>query len=175
MHVVLLGTAAGGGFPQWNCWCPACRTARCDPSAARPRTQSCAAVSADGERWFLLNASPDIREQLKWIRPETTPATVRHVPIEGVVLTDAEIDHTLGIVLLREAGRLPLYSTRAVASILERDSRLLATTRAFSDVPLTELPLNRPVPLLYRDGASSGFDGRSLRGAGRAAPLCIAG
>src|SRR5581483_8164964 len=69
MRVVLLGTAAGGGFPQWNCWCPTCRVGRTSPARARPRTQSSIAVSADGERWFLCNASPDVREQLRWLIP----------------------------------------------------------------------------------------------------------
>lgn len=157
MHVLLLGSAAGGGFPQWNCWCPGCRIARSDPSAARSRTQSSAAVSVDGRRWFLLNASPDVREQLRWLRTEDIPSTVRYSPIEGVLLTDAEIDHTLGIVLLREARRLPVYATPAVQSILESDSRLLPMTRAFSEVPVTALPLCTPVPLRYRDGCASGI------------------
>ena len=157
MHVVLLGTAAGGGFPQWNCWCPGCRAARCDPSTAIPRTQSAAAVSADGRRWFLLNASPDVRDQLRLIAADTPPAGVRHVPVEGAILTDAELDHTLGLVLLREGGCLPVAATRAVTTILERDSRLLATTRAFSEVPLTELALARPVTLRCRDGSASGL------------------
>jgi pyrroloquinoline quinone biosynthesis protein B len=73
------------------------------------------------------------------------------------VLTDAELDHSLGLVLLREAGRLPVYASRAVASILQDDSRVLATTRAFSEVPLTELPMDEPVPLTYRDGSASGL------------------
>ena len=157
MQILLLGSAAGGGFPQWNCWCPGCLTARRDPSAAQPRTQSSAAVSADGRRWFLLNASPDVRDQLRWMRTDDTPSTVRHVPIEGVILTDAELDHTLGIVLLREARHLPVYATRAVQSILEHDSRVLPTTRAFSEVPVTELVLNARVPLRYRDGSDSGL------------------
>src|ERR671925_1446826 len=97
LRVVLLGTAAGGGFPQWNCWCPNCRTGRADPRRAHPRSQSTAAVSADGVRWFLLNASPDIRAQLSCL-PGIVPETVRHVPIEGIVLTDGELDHTLAIV-----------------------------------------------------------------------------
>jgi pyrroloquinoline quinone biosynthesis protein B len=155
--VVLLGTAAGGGFPQWNCWCRCCRTARTDPATAHPRTQSSAAVSADGRRWFLLNASPDVREQLRWLRTGDSPTTVRHVPVEGVVVTDAEIDHSLGIVLLREAGRLPVYATTATAAILERDSRVLAVTRAFSDVPVTTLAMGRQVPLVYGDGRTSGI------------------
>jgi pyrroloquinoline quinone biosynthesis protein B len=156
VHVVLLGSAAGGGFPQWNCWCPCCRTARDHPEAALPRSQSSAAVSADGRRWFLLNASPDIREQ---IRRLSAPASngVRRVPVEAALLTDAELDHTLGLVLLREAGLLPLYATTAVASILELDSRLLPTTRAFSHVPLTTLPLDAPVELICRDGSPAGL------------------
>jgi pyrroloquinoline quinone biosynthesis protein B len=83
--------------------------------------------------------------------------TVRHIPIEGVLVTDAEIDHTLGIVLLREGRYLPVYATPAVQSILDHDSRLLPITRAFGEVPVTELDLNTPVPLRYRDGCSSGL------------------
>jgi pyrroloquinoline quinone biosynthesis protein B len=157
VQILLLGSAAGGGFPQWNCWCPCCLTARRDPSAAQPRTQSSAAISADGRRWFLLNASPDVREQLRRIRTDDTPSTVRHVPLEGVVLTDAELDHTLGIILLREARHLPIYATSAVESIMEHDSCVLTTTRAFSEVPVTELLLNARVPLGYRDGSDSGL------------------
>jgi pyrroloquinoline quinone biosynthesis protein B len=157
VQVLLLGSAAGGGFPQWNCWCPSCQVARSDPSAAHPRSQSSAAISVDGCRWFLLNASPDVREQLRWVRTRDIPVTVRHNPIEGVLVTDAEIDHTLGIVLLREARHLPVYATSAVRSILDRDSRVLPTTRAFGNVPVTELTLNTPAPLRYRDGSPSGL------------------
>ncbi len=157
MQIVLLGTAAGGGFPQWNCWCPTCRVARHSPARARPRTQSSAAVSADGERWFLLNASPDVREQLTRL-PLRTPAGVRHVPVAGVVLTDAELDHTLGIALLREGRRLQLYATCAVRQILEADSRLLPVTRAFAEVDVVELrTLGEPVWLAYAGGEPSGL------------------
>jgi pyrroloquinoline quinone biosynthesis protein B len=85
------------------------------------------------------------------------PPTVRHVPIEGVLLTDAEIDHSLGIVLLREAAYLPLYVTAAIHRVLEQDSRVLPVARAFADMPVTELPLNRPIQLRNRDGASTGL------------------
>ena len=99
-----------------------------------------------------------MREQLDRLPSPALPdSTVRRSPIEGVVLTDAELDHSLGIVLLREAGRLPVYATRAVAGILDRDSRLLETTRAFSDVPLSMLPLDESVPLTCRDGSPSGL------------------
>ena len=143
MHILLLGTAAGGGFPQWNCWCACCKTARTNPEAAKPRTQSSVAISAEGHRWFLLNASPDVREQLARLPQTATPSTTRHVPIEGIVLTDAELDHSLGLVLLRESKRMPLYATAAVRSVLEYDSRLLPVTRAFSDVPVTQLSLDQ--------------------------------
>ena len=127
VQVILLGTAAGGGFPQWNCWCPTCRIARREPARAGARSQSSAAVSADGQRWFLLNASPDVHAQLAGL-PLAEPAGMRHAPVEGVVLTDAELDHTLGVVLLREGRHLQLYATAAVQRILEHDSRILPVT-----------------------------------------------
>ena len=161
MQVLLLGTAAGGGFPQWNCWCPSCRVARAEPERARPRTQSSIAASADGQRWFLVNASPDVREQLARLPappvPGGMPAAVRHVPIEGVVLTDAELDHSLGIALLREARRLHLHATAAAVHTLERESCLLPITRAFADVRVTELPLGRPIALRDARGTQSGL------------------
>ena len=79
------------------------------------------------------------------------------MPIEGVLLTDAELDHTLGVVLLREGRQLPLYTTGAIGSVLDRDSRILPVTRAFGEFPLTELRLETPVELRYRDGSSSGL------------------
>ena len=157
MNLILLGTAAGGGFPQWNCWCPPCRVARTDPARAHPRTQSSAAVSADGKRWFLLNASPDVRLQLGLLNGQA-PAGIRHVPVEGVIVTDAELDHTLGLALLREARQLSLYATDAVLGVLREDSRLLPVTEAFSEVTVTRLSLDNEVPLLYRDGTPSGLE-----------------
>ncbi len=156
MHLVLLGTAAGGGFPQWNCYCPVCRVARTEPARARPRTQSAAAVSADGQRWFLLNASPDVREQLGQLT--TPPPTAsRYHPVEGIVLSDAELDHTLGLVLLREGRQLSVYATAATLEVLQDDSRLLPVTAAFATVHVTPLQLDQPVPLRYRDGSTSGL------------------
>jgi pyrroloquinoline quinone biosynthesis protein B len=154
MQVVLLGTAAGGGFPQWNCWCPSCRVARSDPRRAQPRTQSSAAVTADGERWFLLNASPDVREQLARL-PTPVPTGYRHVPVAGTIATDAELDHTLGITLLREGRELQLYATTAVRVVLERDSRVLPVTKAFASVAEIDLPLGIEVPLCYPNGSGS--------------------
>jgi pyrroloquinoline quinone biosynthesis protein B len=156
VQVILLGTAAGGGFPQWNCWCRTCRIARREPERARPRSQSSAAVSADGRRWFLLNASPDVHAQLARL-PAAEPSGPRHVPVEGVVLTDAELDHTLGVVLLREGRFLQIYATPAVQEIVEHDSRLVPVTRAFAQVRLEQLPLEGSAPLAYRDGCPAGI------------------
>jgi pyrroloquinoline quinone biosynthesis protein B len=156
MEVILLGTAAGGGFPQWNCWCPSCRVARAEPRRAIPRSHSSAAVSADGRRWFLLNASPDVREQLARL-PTEIPEGSRHVPVEGIVVTDAELDHTVGIVLLREARRLQLCATASVIRVLEEDSRILPVTRAFAEVKVTTMVPNSEISLCYRDDGSSGL------------------
>ncbi len=108
----------------------------------------------DGERWFLLNASPDVRHQLDCL-PGVIPTGVRHVLVDGIVVTDAELDHTLGIVLLREARWLQLYATQAVRRILDRDSRILPVTQAFAQVVVTEMVLDAPAPLRYRDGTAS--------------------
>jgi pyrroloquinoline quinone biosynthesis protein B len=156
MHVILLGTAAGGGFPQWNCWCPTCRVARDDPSRARSRTQSSIAFSADGVRWFLGNASPDVREQLAQL-PRVEVTGVRHVPVEGIVLTDAELDHTLGVTLLREGRLLQIIATPAVIRTIAEDSRVLPVTQAFAVVQTVEIALGEATPLNYRDGTPSGL------------------
>jgi pyrroloquinoline quinone biosynthesis protein B len=156
MRVILLGTAAGGGFPQWNCWCPTCRAARREPSRAQPRTQSSVAVSADGSRWFLLNASPDVREQLSRL-PVAEPEGTRHVPVAGVVLTDAELDHSLGLVLLREGRSLQLHATPPVLHTLEHDTRLLPVTRAFADVRTVALSAGMPTELVHPGDGPSGI------------------
>jgi pyrroloquinoline quinone biosynthesis protein B len=117
LHVVVLGSAAGGGFPQWNCNAEGCRRARVGTALAR--TQSGLAVSGDGRRWFLLNASPDLRQQIN-AAPKLHPAEgLRHSPIAGVVLTSADVDHVAGLLTLREGAALALYATRRVLAALE--------------------------------------------------------
>lgn len=151
MRVVLLGTAAGGGFPQWNCFCSSCQVARSDPGRAHRRSQSSVAVRSETGGWVLLNASPDVREQLAIISKELSHKELRYTPVEAIALTDAELDHTLGLALMREAGLLRVYATDAVERVLTEDSRLLETTRAFAVVEGERLPLDRPIEL--RDGA----------------------
>ena len=102
MRVRVLGSAAGGGFPQWNCHCGTCEAAR-EGVRARPRTQSSLAIRGDEGPWFLVNASPDARQQLETLTPDRVDA-IRAPPVAGVLLTDAEIDHTAGLLLLLESG-----------------------------------------------------------------------
>jgi pyrroloquinoline quinone biosynthesis protein B len=102
VRVRVLGSAAGGGFPQWNCHCGTCEAARAGVRA-RPRTQSSLAIRGDHGPWFLVNASPDARQQLETLTPRRVDG-VRAAPIAGVLLTDAEIDHTAGLLLLRESA-----------------------------------------------------------------------
>ncbi len=114
MRVRILGSAAGGGFPQWNCNCRNCEGARSGRVRTRARTQSSIAVSADGASWIMCNASPDVLAQLRAF-PQAQPArAIRDTAIAGVVLTDSQIDHTTGLLMLREGARLPVYCTDAV-------------------------------------------------------------
>jgi len=136
--VRVLGSAAGGGFPQWNCRCPGCTAVRDGSRPCRPRTQSSVAVSADRRRWFLCNASPDIRTQIA-DAPALHPTTTRSSPIAAVLLTDAEIDHTLGLLLLREAGAVEVHATAAVHDTLCRGTGVLSTLEAFARVTWREV------------------------------------
>src|SRR4051794_838487 len=128
MRIRLLGTAAGGGVPQWNCNCPVCRAARAGSGRVRPRTQSGVAISADDRRWFLLNASPDLRAQIENFPPlHPVAGKIRASPIEAVLLTNADLDHTLGLLLLREGERLPVHAPAEVRRALT-DGISLAST-----------------------------------------------
>ena len=131
--VRVLGAAAGGGFPQWNCGCPQCRAARDGSRPCLSRTQSSVAVSADYRRWFLLNASPDIRAQIESFLA-LHPKGIRDSPVRAVLLTDAELDHTLGLLLLREAGDLEVHATAAVHETLRNGTSLLQTLDAYARV-----------------------------------------
>ena len=112
MKVILLGTAAGGGCPQWNCACRLCT------AGLPPRTQDCVAISADGAGWYLLNCSPDIRAQILATPPLRAGPGPREIPLRGVLLTDAELDHTLGLLMLRETRGLPVFAPDAVLDAL---------------------------------------------------------
>jgi pyrroloquinoline quinone biosynthesis protein B len=114
MRVVVLGSAAGGGLPQWNCRCPNCTLARSEPERVRPRTQSSIAVSADGDDWLLINASPDIRQQLFDNEVMHPREGLRHSPIRAVLLTNGDVDHVAGLLTLREGQPYTLYATSGI-------------------------------------------------------------
>ena len=118
MRVKVLGSAAGGGFPQWNCACPNCQRLRHNKFHGQARTQAQIAVSAEGEAWYLLNASPDLRLQLESARQLHPRRTPRDTPIGGVVLTGGDLDQVLGLLLLREFQPLRVYGTPALRSVL---------------------------------------------------------
>ena len=155
MRVIILGSAAGGGVPQWNCGCRNCTEAR---HTNRSRTQSSVAVSADGERWILLNASPDLRTQLAAHRSLWPPSGSRATPVRAVVLTDGEIDHTLGLLLLREsADRLPVYAPAGVTALLGDEWPLYRVLSAYSGVEPRALEEGRPIALTDRAGTPLGI------------------
>jgi pyrroloquinoline quinone biosynthesis protein B len=111
LTAIVLGSAAGGGYPQWNCRCPVCRLAWEGDRRVKARTQTSVAVSGDGRRWTLLNASPDLRAQIG-AAPALQPAEgMRSSPIAAVVLTGGEIDQTAGLLSLRERQDFALYAT----------------------------------------------------------------
>ena len=120
MIIKVLGSAAGGGFPQANCNCRNCADVRAGRPGLRRRTQSSLAVSADGKRWVLLNASPDLRQQIE-ATPELAPRPdggARSSPISAVVLTNGDVDHVAGLLSLREGFTFSLHASERVLSVL---------------------------------------------------------
>jgi pyrroloquinoline quinone biosynthesis protein B len=113
VRILVLGSAAGGGFPQWNCRCPVCELAWNGDKRVKPRSQSSLAVSADGERWLILNASPDLRQQII-ASPRLHPrGGMRQSPIRAVFVTNADVDHLAGLLVLREQQSFAVFGTRA--------------------------------------------------------------
>ena len=145
MRLIVLGAAAGGGFPQWNSACPVGRRAWQGDPAASWRTQCSVALSADGERWTLLNASPDLRQQIlatPALHPRRGP---RHSPIAAVVLTNGDVDHVAGLLNLRESQPFTLYATGAILEVLERNPIFDVLRPEF--VRRRRLTLEQPVEL----------------------------
>ena len=144
MRIRILGAGAGGGLPQWNCGCRNCADARA--GALPPMTQSSVAVSPDGASWVLLNASPDIRQQLA-ATPELHPRGLRDTPVAGVVLTNGDIDHVAGLLTLRERTGFTIWATDAGRAILEGDAvfrvldpDLVGRRRVVLDAPFEPVP-----------------------------------
>lgn len=148
MLLQVLGTAAGGGLPQWNCACPGCTGARAHPE--RRRRHAALAVHAGEDRWYLVNATPDIGDQIEAVpalRPGA-PGDTRRTPVAGVVLTDAELDHTLGLARLREArDGVEVLATAPVRDAVREGLRLDTLLEPYTRVRWRDLPRGRAVPL----------------------------
>ncbi len=147
MRLKVLGSAAGGGFPQWNCACPNCRSVREGKFQGSPRTQAQLAWSSVPGEWTLLNASPDLRVQID-ATPELWPSAsngARHSPIRDLILTGAEVDQALGLLLLREFHRFRVHATSSVRRILTEDNSMFGVLARFAgQVEWHDLPLGRP-------------------------------
>ena len=166
MHVKILGSAAGGGFPQWNCACPNCRSSRAGTFRGKARTQAQVAISTDSERWFLLGASPDLRTQIEAtpeLHPQAVDGATRHSPICGVALLNADIDHVLGLLLMRELQPLNAYATLSVRRILTEDnSMFVMLNRVDGQLNWTEIAPGETFSLLTPRGEDSGLRCRAL-------------
>lgn len=146
LRVRVLGSAAGGGVPQWNCNCEVCALARANNGVVLPRTQSSIAVSGDGTNWVIFNCSPDIRQQIT-DTAELWPADGerRHTPISSVVLTNADIDHISGLLILREKQAFTVFATSTVLDVLASNSVFNVLDSEF--VGRRELPAKAPTNL----------------------------
>src|SRR5690242_6752272 len=156
LRVVVLGAAAGGGVPQWNCGCEVCRAAR-DKSPELQSTQASIAFSADGEHWYLVNASPDLRQQLiatKQLHPRQ--GALRHSPIAGVILTNGEIDANTGLLSMREGSPFAIYAHAKVLAILKSNSIFDVLNE--KNVRREPIEMDQPFEPRLADGSSSGIE-----------------
>ena len=156
LRVVVLGAAAGGGVPQWNCGCPVCRTARNEHPEIQS-TQASIAVTGDGEHWFLINASPDLRQQLiatKQLHPKA--GKLRHSPISGVILTNGEIDAVAGLLSMREGSPFTIYAHPRVLSILQDNS--IFNVLSEKNVSRQPIELDRAFEPALPDGSPSAIE-----------------
>ena len=166
MRVRILGSAAGGGFPQWNCNCRNCAGVRTGSLRVRRRTQSSIAVSGDGEAWLLCNASPDIAAQIA-ATPQLQPRTLRGSPIAAIALSDGQIDHAAGLFFLREGSRLRLYATELVHRDLTGALPVLGVLEHFCGVDWHPVALESPFVI---EGVE-GIELQALPLPGRPAPF----
>jgi pyrroloquinoline quinone biosynthesis protein B len=174
VKIRVLGSAAGGGFPQWNCGCANCVGVRRGSIAARARTQESVAVSADGESWFLLNCSPEIRAQIEAFGP-LQPRAPRHSPIAGILITNGDLDHCLGLLSLRESHPIHVYATARVRRGFVENNALYATLERFAgQVTWHTLEIGHAQALTLADGQPSGLTVEPLALPGQA-PLHLRG
>jgi|SRR5690242_21142163 len=153
MRVKILGSAAGGGFPQWNCGCVNCSRLRGGSLRGQARTQAEVAVSPDSSSWILLNASPDLRQQFMENREFVPSGAGRNTPASAIILTSADVDCVLGLLHLREFQPLRIYATASVRRVLIEENSLFRTLeRSRPPVQWTSLRTNEAIPIsLERD------------------------
>jgi pyrroloquinoline quinone biosynthesis protein B len=166
MRAIVIGSAAGGGFPQWNCGCPNCVGVREGRGDLLGRTQDSVAVTSNGERFALINASPDILAQIK-ATPALWPKAPRHTPIGAVVLTNGDMDHVLGLFSLRESQPLAIYATPPVWNGLEASVLIRTLKRFEGQVVFRPLVLGEEVELRDAAGESLGIRMRALAAPGK--------
>lgn len=155
MRVKLLGTAAGGAFPQWNCACPNCRLLREGGFPGKARTQLQVAVRAGTGSWFLLNVSPDIRSQIENDHVFHPAGAVRTTPIAGVLLSSGDVDQVLGLLMLREFQKFRIFATPALQQILREDNSIFSVLNRDPDqVSWEHMVPGTPFALASGDGES---------------------
>src|SRR5260370_14475279 len=164
MHVKILGSAAGGAFPQWNCACRNCSSLRVGTFKGKARSQTQVAISEDGHSWLLLGDSPYLRTQIE-ATPQSHPRSgARQSPIAGVVLTNADIDHVLGLLLLRELQPFCVYATHSIRRILLEDNSMFAMLNRVPDqVQWVDIVPRQPFSLDTVRGIVSGLTCESIR------------
>ncbi|NIR58715.1 MAG: pyrroloquinoline quinone biosynthesis protein PqqB [Gammaproteobacteria bacterium] len=163
MQVRVLGSGAGGGFPQWNCNCPNCRGLRTGTIRATPRTQSSIAVSGDGERWVLFNCSPDIRAQIQAFPALQPGRAVRDTAIVAIVLVDAQIDHTTGLLSLREGEPLEVYCTERVQRDLTTGYPIFTVLEHYGGIHWHDIPVEPGTAFSIQAAESLRFTAVALR------------
>ena len=158
MQLKILGSAAGGAFPQWNCACANCRAVRAGTFPGKPHTQTQIAITQDGLSWFLLGASPDLRAQIE-ATPELHPRQgTRHSPIAGIALANADVDHVLGLLLLRELQPLRIHATASVRRILCEDNSMFGMLHRIPDqARWTDFEPGKEFSLCDAQGEDSGL------------------